>query len=277
MSDRLSRGSGQRNDDVMAAIFELVERPDQANGDEDPNRYRPQALRELDVPTTVDNLLQLTSRRLWISIAAAALVVAALLWYSATTVRVEAVPATGRAVAPPGVGTVISPREGVITDVLVSPGQVIQPGQSVAAMVAADGTAVDVTAAVSGQVWQVTVHPGAAVSTGQQVVGLVPPDSGSEIMLAVPESDAAGVVVGQRVDVAVDDSGPSTGGSVVAVSSAPVPAAVAADTLAVAAVSEEPVTLVTVATDSAVPSGSAVQASIVQSERTLLEQLLGLR
>lgn len=276
MTDRLSRGAGQRSDDVMAAIYELVEHGDRPAEIDQADRYRPEALRQLDVPTTVDKLLQLTSRRMWLSITAVAIAITALLWYAATTVQVEAVAATGRAVALPGVGTIISPSDGVVTEVAVSPGQVITPGQTVAALAVADGSAVPIASAIAGEVWQVAVHPGAAVTISQPVVGLVPDGSGRELMLAVPESQAGDIDVSQRVDIAAEADGPGTTGEVTAVSPAPVPAAVAAATLATSEVTTEPVVLVTVTADPPVAPGSAVQAQIVQSERTLLQQLLGL-
>ncbi len=94
-------------------------------------------------------------------------------------------------------------------------------------------------------------------------------------MLQVPESQASGIRTGQRVDISTGSEVGTSAGVVAQVSPAPVSPEVAAEAVSSIEVGEEPVVLVTVTADPPVPPGAAVQAEIVESEQTLLAQLLG--
>lgn len=262
--------------DVLGEIYEIVERGDVERETADGPRFRAQALRQLDVPSTLDNLLQLTSRRIWLAIVGIAIALVAGLLYAGSTVRVQGVPAQGRAVAPPGIINAASPTTGVITDVLSTEGDLVAAGQPVARGTSADGEELIIYSPLPGTTWQQLAAGGAVVGVGTVVMQLLPPDSGTLVMLQVPESTAGPIAVGQRVDLSFGGGGSATG-TVSAVDTAPMPASVADTALAMATVqSAEPVIIVTVTANSDVPPGDAVTATIIQSERTLLESLWGL-
>ena len=262
--------------DVLGEIYEIVERRDPDQQEQVGPQFRAAALRQLDVPSTLDNLLLLTSRRIWLAIAGIAIALVAGILYAGNTVRVQGVAAAGRAVAPPGIINAASPTPGVITTVLISEGDLISTGQAVAGGKAAGGADLVIVSPLPGTAWQQLAAAGAIVDTGTVVTQLLPPDSGTQLMLQVPESTSGPVEIGQRVDLSFG-SGNSATGSVTGVESAPLPAAVADTALAMSTEgSPEPVVLVTVTADTQVPPGEAVTATIIQSERTLLAALWGL-
>lgn len=274
--DEHAKRPATNSSDVLSEIFDIVEGHDDERQQGAGPQFRAQALRQLDVPATLDNLLLLTSRRIWLAILGIAVALTAGLVYAGSTVRVEAVSAEGRAVAPPGIINAASPTAGVITSVLRAKGEAVTAGQTLAVGRSADGADLSVVSPLPGTTWQQLAAAGAVVTQGSVVTQLLPPDSGSLLMLQVPESRAGPIAVGQRVDVTYGATGTATG-SITAIDTAPMPAAVADTSLAMSTEQTgEPVVMVTVTADPQVPPGEAVTAEVVQSERTLLESLLGL-
>lgn len=274
--DEHAKRPATSSSDVLSEIFDIVEGHDDERQQGAGPQFRAQALRQLDVPATLDNLLLLTSRRIWLAILGIAVALTAGLVYAGSTVRVEAVSAEGRAVAPPGIINAASPTAGVITSVLRAKGEAVTAGQALAIGRSADGADLAVVSPLPGTTWQQLAAAGAVVAQGSVVTQLLPPDSGSLLMLQVPESRAGPIAVGQRVDVTYGATGTATG-SITAIDTAPMPAAVADTSLAMSTEQTgEPVVMVTVTADPQVPPGEAVTAEVVQSERTLLESLLGL-
>jgi hypothetical protein len=276
--DDRSRRPAKSRSDVLAEIYDIVEGREaapEAEADTGP-KFRAQALRQLDVPGTLDNLLQLTSRRTWLAIVGIALAIVAGLIYAGNTVRVESVAAQGRAVAPPGIINAASPTDGVITSVLRTEGELVAAGQPVATGRSADGSDLAVISPLPGTAWQQIAAAGAVVSLGTVVTQLLPPDSGSLLMLQVPEAQAGPIALDQAVNLRFGAGGTATG-RVTAIDTAPMPSAVADTSLAMSTPYDEgPVVMVTVTADTEVPPGDAIAAEVIQSERTLLESLLGL-
>ena len=274
--DEHAKRPATNSSDVLSEIFDIVEGHDDERQQGAGPQFRAQALRQLDVPATLDNLLLLTSRRIWLAILGIAVALTAGLVYAGSTVRVESVAAEGRAVAPPGIINAASPTAGVITSVLRAKGEAVTAGQTLAVGRSADGADLSVVSPLPGTTWQQLAAAGAVVTQGSVVTQLLPPDSGSLLMLQVPESQAGPIAVGQQVDVTYGATGTATG-SITAIDTAPMPAAVADTSLAMSTEQTgEPVVMVTVTADPQVPPGEAVTAEVVQSERTLLESLLGL-
>ena len=274
--DEHAKRPATNSSDVLSEIFDIVEGHDDERQQGAGPQFRAQALRQLDVPATLDNLLLLTSRRIWLAILGIAVALTAGLVYAGSTVRVESVAAEGRAVAPPGIINAASPTAGVITSVLRAKGEAVTAGQTLAVGRSADGADLSVVSPLPGTTWQQLAAAGAVVAQGSVVTQLLPPDSGSLLMLQVPESRAGPIAVGQQVDVTYGATGTATG-SITAIDTAPMPAAVADTSLAMSTEQTgEPVVMVTVTADPQVPPGEAVTAEVVQSERTLLESLLGL-
>lgn len=274
--DEHPRPPAGRRSDVLGEIFDIVESHDDLRQPSAGPHFRAQALQQLDVPSTLDNLLQLTPRRTWLAIVGIAVAFLAGLAYAGNTIRVVSVAAEGRAVAPPGIINAASPTAGVITSVLSAEGDEVVAGQPVAGGRSADGSALSVVAPLPGTVWQQLAAAGAVVDVGAVVTQLLPPDSGSLLMLQVPESAAGPIAVGQSVTLYFG-AGSTATGRVTDIDTAPMPATVADTSLAMSSPqSDEPVIMVTVTADTEVPPGEAVAAEVIQSERSLLEALLGL-
>ncbi|MEI6621279.1 MAG: HlyD family efflux transporter periplasmic adaptor subunit [Actinomycetes bacterium] len=264
----------KRKSDIMGEIFDIVEGDSGQSETAETPRFRAQALRQLDVPKSLDNLLQLTPPRMWIAIVGTAIVIIAALIYAGSTVRVQSIAATGRAVAAPGVGTAPSPADGVITEVLVAQGASVKSGDPIARGLADSGSPMTVLAPVSGQVWQQIAGAGTPVIKDEAVTQILPTNSGSQVLLQVPEADSAGMEVGQKVNLTA--AGKTGTGTLTTVDSAPTPGLAAAEELAIEPPSQTQVIMVTVTADPPLRPGDAVSAQIVLSERTLLSRLLGL-
>jgi len=258
----------------MGEIFDIVEGPTQDDQAADTPKFRARALNQLDVPKTLDNLLQLTPPRLWLAIAGTAIAIVAALIYAGNTVRVQSISATGRAVAPPGIGIAASPTDGVITEVLVPQGTTVTAGQPIARGLADNGSTMTVLTPIPGQVWQQVAGAGTPVDKDEAVTQILPPTSGSQVLLQVPEAESAGMAVGQKVNL-IAAGKPGTG-TVEAIDSAPTPGDYAAEDLAIAPPSQTQVIMVTVIANPPLHPGDAVTAQIVLSESTLLARLLGL-
>ena len=188
--DEHAKRPATNSSDVLSEIFDIVEGHDDERQQGAGPQFRAQALRQLDVPATLDNLLLLTSRRIWLAILGIAVALTAGLVYAGSTVRVESVAAEGRAVAPPGIINAASPTAGVITSVLRAKGEAVTAGQTLAVGRSADGADLSVVSPLPGTTWQQLAAAGAVVAQGSVVTQLLPPDSGSLLMLQVPESRA---------------------------------------------------------------------------------------
>ena len=274
MSDRSPvRDGARRQSGVLDAIFDVVEdKPEQSYGSA-AAIFRASALAEIDVPKQVDNLRPLTSRRSWLALAGVGLVVVAGLVYAGTIVQTTSVNATGRAVAGAGLAVAASPVGQVLTSVLVQDGASVVAGQPLAQGVAADSSGAEVVSPIDGTVWQVLGSVGGILAPGQTAVTILPVDSGSTILVAVPESQISGVTKGLTVKVSGTDA--SSTGTVTAVSSAPIPSEVAGARLGVPLPPGEQITMVTVVLSEPIPAGMSLTAQIVISEQTLLQQLTG--
>lgn len=257
---------GRRGSEVLDAIWDQVEATPTAPTS-GPAAFRAKALGQLDVATQVDNQLPLVPRRSWLLLVGVAVLVVAFLLWAALTPSIRSVTADARVVAPGGLTPVAVAAPGVVTEVAVTEGDRVGPGAEVAVVDTAAGSQV-LRAAAPGTVWQVLRSPGAAVQPGDAVATLLPPGSDRAVLIAVPEDQAGPVAVGMKVT-----AGPVTG--TVAAVRAPVPAPVAMADTGIVLPPDTTYLLVVAALDAPLPPGAGVTASVVLSETSVLQRLLG--
>lgn len=200
--------SGRKSSDVLDAIFDKVEEKSPAPKlPLGPSIYRQRALEQLDVATEVDNQLPLVSRRSWLLLLGVALVAGAFMVWAAFTPSITSVSAAGRVLLSPGLYDVVSPADGILVEQSASQGSEVMDGQTIATVRQPDGTQTPVTSLGQGIVWQLLATPGDAVTLGVNVATLIPAGSTNSMLLAVPENQGAAVQVGMKVSTPFSANG----------------------------------------------------------------------
>lgn len=182
----------------MDAIFDkMAEKPDRSQTAT--TIFRAKALDQLDVAADVDSQLPLVSRRNWLLLAGLGVLVLAFAVWASLTPSVTSVSAPGRAVGGTGVVTISAPATGVIEDIAAT-GTEVAVDQKLATLRTGDGQT-PVISAVQGTVWQQFESAGETAAAGGPLLSLLPPGSGDQVLLVVPESQAAGMAPGMKVSI----------------------------------------------------------------------------
>src|SRR6056297_3596424 len=111
-----------RRSDVLDAIFDAVEETPESRSGSSQHLFRAKALKQVDIPQQIDNLLPLTSPRLWIAIIGVALTLLAGGLYAANTPQISSLTTQGRVVAAPGLASVSNANDLAIEGLLVEEG-----------------------------------------------------------------------------------------------------------------------------------------------------------
>ncbi|MCX6431777.1 MAG: HlyD family efflux transporter periplasmic adaptor subunit [Actinobacteria bacterium] len=220
----------------------------------------------------VDNLLPITTPKIWIALIGAVVLLLAGGIYLAGTPHVTSVATEGRVVAASGVVSIESAVGMSLETVMVGEGDVVGQGESLASGVSADGEPVELRSPGDGTVWQLLASPGQAVAAGETFMTLLPAGSGGAILVPVKEEAAQGIQIGQKANLS--GAGIVAQGVVTEVSTTPLPGVRAAELTALPLDPLATYVLVSVTTSDALPSGAEVQVEIVESESTVLRELV---
>ena len=186
-----------RSSDVIDAILGKVadnrSRTDTTNA-----LFRAKALDQLDVSADIDNQLPLVSRRNWLLLVGAALIVIAFVAWAALTPATQAVSGAGRVLAPSGLLSVTSPDSGIIVELNATSGDVIESGDTVAT-VQVGAEQIPIISIVSGTTWQVAETVGSPVVQGEVIATLLPAQSESTALVVLPDAIAESVRPGMDV------------------------------------------------------------------------------
>ena len=263
-------GYGRQRSKVMDAILDAV---DEASPEgREPFVFRDGARPHVDIPQQVDTLLPITTPKIWIALVGAVVLLLAGGVYLAGTPHVTAVASEGRVVAASGVVSIESAVAMSLATVIVGEGDVIGQGESLASGVSADGEPVELRSPSDGTVWQILASPGQAVAAGETLMTLLPTGSSGTILVPIQEEAAQGIQTGMKANLS--GAGVVAQGVVTEVSTTPLPGVRAAELTALALDPLATYVLVSVATSEALPSGTEVQVEIVESDSTLLRELV---
>ena len=265
---------GRRRSDVLDAIFEAVEEKPAEQSTPASQLFRAKALAQVDIPKQIDNLLPITSPRIWIAVAGVAGVLAAVILYAAGTPQITSITSMGRVVAESGVVTVESIDEFVLDRTPVTEGSVVRKGELVAEGTGAGGTTVALTAPADGIIWQILASPGQVFPGGTAVLTILPPGSDTHVFVPVPQDASSGVQVGQNAQIFGSDF--TVNGTVLGVSKTPLPSERAAALTDLALNPENTYIYVSISTDEAITPGAQVTVEIIESESTLLRELINI-
>jgi len=264
--------SGRRRSDVLDAIFEAVEEKPAEASTPSSHLFRAKALAQVDIPKQIDNLLPITSPKIWIAIAGVAGVLIAVIIYAAGTPQVTSVTTSGRAVAEMGVVTVGTIDEFTLTDMQVSEGESVREGEFLAEGTGAEGATVVLTAPADGTIWQILASQGQVLSGGAAVLTILPTGSDTHVFVPVPQGASSGVQVGQSAQVLGANFAVS--GTVSAVSETPLPSDRAAALTSLTLNPADTYIYVSIAIDEMITPGAQVTVEIIESESTVLRELV---
>ncbi len=264
--------SGRRRSDVLDAIFEVVEEKPTDASTPSSHLFRAKALAQIDIPKQIDNLLPITSPKIWIAIAGVAGVLFAAIIYAAGTPQVTSVTTTGRAVAESGVVTVGTIDEFVLNRMEVTEGIEVRQGTLLAEGTGADGATVTLTAPADGTIWQILASQGQVLSGGAAVLTILPTGSDTHVFVPVPQGASSGVQVGQSAQVLGANFAVS--GTVSAVSETPLPSDRAAALTSLTLNPADTYIYVSIAIDEMITPGAQVTVEIIESESTVLRELV---
>lgn len=242
--------------------------------------FRSQALAAQESSDRLDELLPVTSPRLWLLAVGAAIILVALVAYTAITPRNLTVAGSGRVVGDGGIGLVTSTAAGQFGAVTADPGSRVTIGQQVAEVITANGP-VPQYSQVEGTLLGFLPSPGAPITVGEWLAQVtLKVDNGEVGLLSVLPSDAAKVKEGMPVTVTIVDAPDGTPtqmqGRIGPNRSPTYDPDIIQEGLGTLEPPPGPRVVIEVLFDTPAPSGYEFNAVVLVSERTLLQQLLGL-
>ena len=181
--------------------------------------FRREALDKLSSPEQLDTLLKVTNPVAWLALAAALIfTIVAVIWGFMGSLAVE-VSGPGVLLPQGGVREVPTLTTGVVTEVLVRPGQVIPDGAVVIRMQPAttgsEGARVEIIAETGGQVLELLARPGQYLSQGDNVLMLGEPGAGIECVAYFAFNQGDKVDPGMSTRIALSNADQDIYGSII--------------------------------------------------------------
>lgn len=255
-----------RSSDVLDAILDKVS-DNRSRTQTTSTLFRARALDQLDIAAEIDNQLPLVSRRNWLLLVGAALVVLGFLLWAALTPAAQIVVGEGRVLAPQGLLPITSPIDGVVKEMRISTGSTVSAGDIVTIVATAQGDA-QIHAVAAGTTWQVLNVPGSAAAAGRVMATLVPAGSDTSALVVVNDVNSDQIRPGMTVNA---------GGKEVGTVSAVEPPLPGADVELRTGVDVPPgelASIVQVTLDQPATPGTETSFTIELSDQTVLEQIL---
>lgn len=224
----------------------------------------------------LEELLPVTSRRLWVAALAAAILIGATLAYTLVTPRNVTVATTGRVIGPGGVGLVTANTAGQLGANLLEPGVDVGVGDKVAEVITPAGP-VPQYSQVEGVLLGYITSPGGPIEVGEWLaqVALKEDDPHTALILVLPD-EAAQIDAGMAVS-GVAENGDEIVGSIGDNRSTLLPPWVVQEGMGTTEQPDGPRIVIEVVLEEPGPVGWEFTATVMVSERTLFEQLLGLK
>lgn len=237
--------------------------------------YRASAVRSMESSDRLDDLLPVTSPRVWLLAVAAAVLVLGLLAYAAITPRNVTVEGGGRVTGKQGVTLVTATADGQMGRFHVKPETDVRVGQVVAEIITADGP-VKQRAQRNGILLGYLPRPGDPVKVGTWIAEISNSiDDGRTALMMVDPAEAGKVEAGMPVRVSVV-GGPVVDGVVADARSDVLSALRVQEGLGLLEPPPAPQVVIALDLDDTAPRGYEIDATVLVSERTLLKQLLGM-
>lgn len=232
-----------------------------------------------DAGARLDELLPVTSMRLWLLGVAAALVIGALVAYAAVTPRNVTVETTGRVVGNNGIGLVTSTAAGQFGAFTLKSGTKVKVGDKVAEVITATGAVPQYTQ-VDGVLLGYLPSAGAPIALGEWIAQVsMNVDDGRMGLIAVLPEEAAKIAEGMPVTISVvtgQKTSETFEGRIGELRSPVFAPDIVQEGMGTIEPPSGPRVVIEVVLDEVAPGGYEFDAVVMVSERTLLQQLLGL-
>jgi biotin carboxyl carrier protein len=175
--------------------------------------FRQQALTRRNARDTLENLLTITSPRLWLALAACVVAISAAVVWAVTGSAPTTVSGFGIVLPASGVVNVTALAPGTVTSLPIVTGIQVAQGQTVAVLNARGGTT-QVDAPVPGTIDQIYVTPGSFVGPGTAVAEMLPLGSPMSALMFVGAGEGKTLRVGMRADISPSTAPSSQYGSI---------------------------------------------------------------
>jgi multidrug efflux pump subunit AcrA (membrane-fusion protein) len=168
-------------------------------------RFRTKALAKRRQAEALDRLPEVAKPRGWLAAIALGVVVIGVLVYLLAGTVPRRVSASGVLSSPGGLIEVQSTTSGLVTKLLVSPGQEVTPQTAVADIVDTKGKSSTILSGFTGTVLETDTGPGRILTLGSPVITLAGSHGTSvtSAYLLLSQKDAGGVAPGMSVDLNV--------------------------------------------------------------------------
>lgn len=169
-------------------------------------QFRMKALNQMQKPDDLDLLMKVTKRRGWIGVGVLGVALTALIIWSFAGSIPSQVPGTGVISGETGISEIQTYETGFVTEVSITAGQKLVPGDSVAKIETERGT-VEVKAEFPGTVTAVLIDGGNVIRPADTMYRLERSDTGDGEPLAfvfIEATEVAGIAPGMGVDLAFD-------------------------------------------------------------------------
>lgn len=237
-------------------------------------QYRAEAVAAMESVNNLDELLPVTKLRTWLAAIAAALLIAGGIAYAAVTPRDVTVAGEGRITGRDGVLLVTSSAEGQFGDFILRTGTQVRRGQVIGYVVSDQGR-IPQRAQIAGTLLGYLPRPGDPIDVGEWLAEVSNhTDDGRTALMTISPEEVDKVVEGQPVTVRVFD-GPDVRGHVGPARLGAVRADRVQEGLGLIEPPDGPRAIIEVLLDEPAPGGYEFQGTVLVSERTLLDQLLG--
>ncbi len=167
-----------------------------------PTIFRKDALNRLSSPEQLDQAMRVTRPRAWLALVGlGAVLLMALVWGINGRIPIT-MEQQGLLVRPGSLRNAVALNSGQVSEVKVKPGDIIEPGQAVASLLAPSANAPEqITSPFGGRVLAVTVGPGDLLERGATVLTLEPIDNRLELVMYVPVDQVNTVRPGAEVQI----------------------------------------------------------------------------
>ena len=179
--------------------------------------FRQQALQRLSARDTLENLLTITSARLWIALAACVVAIAAAVIWSIAGSAPTTVSGVGIILPASGVVEATAVSSGTIKDLPIVTGIQVAEGQNMALLQSPTAGTSEVSAPISGTIDEIYVTPGTFVGPGTPIAEMLPLGSPMAALMFVGAGAGKALRVGMRADISPSTAPSSQYGTITGV------------------------------------------------------------
>jgi multidrug efflux pump subunit AcrA (membrane-fusion protein) len=179
--------------------------------------FRQEALQRLSARDTLENLLTITSARLWIALTACVVAIAAAVIWSIAGSAPTTVNGIGIILPASGVVQATALSSGTVTSLPIVTGIQVAEGQAMALLKTPAAGTSDVDAPIAGTIDEIYVTPGTSVGPGTPIAEMLPLGSPMSALMFVGAGEGKALQVGMHADISPSTAPSSQYGTITGV------------------------------------------------------------